>query len=143
MPIRALTASKAMMETFATKPKLGHITTFGGDAVIAAAALATLKIISGDGFFSAVLEKEQLLRRELQHPKIKEVRGKGLMLAIILENPNQANELVLRSAKRGLILFWLLYEDKAVRITPPLTISNQEIGQGCQIIREVLDSLDA
>ena len=89
------------------------------------------------------MEKEQLLRRELQHPKIKEVRGKGLMLAIILENPNQANELVLRSAKRGLILFWLLYEDKAVRITPPLTISNQEIGQGCQIIREVLDSLDA
>ena len=143
MPIGALTASKAMMETFATKPKLGHITTFGGHPVIAAAALATLKIISGDGFFSAVLEKEQLFRRELQHPKIKEVRGKGLMLAIILENPNQANELVLRSAKRGLILFWLLYEDKAVRITPPLTISNQEIGQGCQIIREVLDSLDA
>ena len=143
MPIGALTASKAMMETFATKPKLGHITTFGGHPVIAAAALARLKIISGDGFFSAVLEKEQLFRRELQHPKIKEVRGKGLMLAIILENPNQANELVLRSAKRGLILFWLLYEDKAVRITPPLTISSQEIGQGCQIIREVLDSLDA
>jgi acetylornithine aminotransferase len=143
MPIGALTASKAMMETFATKPKLGHITTFGGHPVIAAAALATLKIISRDGFFSAVLEKEQLFRQELQHPKIKEVRGKGLMLAIILEHPNQANELVLRSAKRGLILFWLLYEDKAVRITPPLTISSQEIKKGCQIIREVLDSLDA
>lgn len=142
MPIGALTASKAMMETFATKPKLGHITTFGGHPVIAAAALATLKIISRDGFFSAVLEKEQLFRQELQHPKIKEVRGKGLMLAIILEHPNQANELVLRSAKRGLILFWLLYEDKAVRITPPLTISSQEIKKGCQIIREVLDSLD-
>ncbi|NBT87187.1 MAG: aspartate aminotransferase family protein, partial [Flavobacteriaceae bacterium] len=131
MPIGALTASKAMMETFATKPKLGHITTFGGHPVIAAAALATLKIISRDGFFSAVLEKEQLFRQELQHPKIKEVRGKGLMLAIILEHPNQANELVLRSAKRGLILFWLLYEDKAVRITPPLTISSQEIKKGC------------
>ena len=142
MPIGALTASKAMMETFATKPKLGHITTFGGHPVIAAAALATIKIISRDGFFSAVLEKEQLFRQELQHPKIKEVRGKGLMLAIILEHPNQANELVLRSAKRGLILFWLLYEDKAVRITPPLTISSQEIKKGCQIIREVLDSLD-
>ncbi|MEY2997772.1 MAG: hypothetical protein RIQ82_1153 [Bacteroidota bacterium] len=142
MPIGALTASKAMMETFATKPKLGHITTFGGHPVIAAAALATLKIISRDGFFSAVLEKEQLFRQELQHPKIKEVRGKGLMLAIILEHPNQANELVLRCAKRGLILFWLLYEDKAVRITPPLTISSQEIKKGCQIIREVLDSLD-
>ena len=143
MPIGALTASKAMMETFATKPKLGHITTFGGHPVIAAAALATLKIISRDRFFSAVLEKEQLFRQELQHPKIKEVRGKGLMLAIILEHPNQANELVLRCAKRGLILFWLLYEDKAVRITPPLTISSQEIKKGCQIIREVLDSLDA
>ncbi len=143
MPIGALTASKAMMETFATKPKLGHITTFGGHPVIAAAALATLKIISRDGFFSAVLEKEQLFRQELQHSKIKEVRGKGLMLAIILEHPNQANELVLRCAKRGLILFWLLYEDKAVRITPPLTISSQEIKKGCQIIREVLDSLDA
>lgn len=143
MPIGALTASKAMMETFATKPKLGHITTFGGHPVIAAAALATLKIISRDGFFSAVLEKEQLFRQELQHPKIKEVRGKGLMLAIILEHPNQANELVLRCAKRGLILFWLLYEDKAVRITPPLTISSQEIKKGCQIIREVLDPLDA
>ena len=143
MPIGALTASKAMMETFATKPKLGHITTFGGHPVIAAAALATLKIISRDGFFSAVLEKEQLFRQELQHPKIKEVRGKGLMLAIILEHPNQANELVLRCAKRGLILFWLLYEDKAVRITPPLTISSQEIKKGCQIIREVLDSHDA
>jgi len=143
MPIGALTASKAMMETFATKPKLGHITTFGGHPVIAAAALATLKIISRDGFFSAVLEKEQLFRQELQHPKIKEVRGKGLMLAIILEHPNQANELVLRCAKRGLILFWLLYEDKAVRITPPLTISSQEIKKGCQIIREVLDRLDA
>lgn len=142
MPIGALTASKAMMETFATKPKLGHITTFGGHPVIAAAALATLKIISRDGFFSAVLEKEQLFRQELQHSKIKEVRGKGLMLAIILEHPNQANELVLRCAKRGLILFWLLYEDKAVRITPPLTISSQEIKKGCQIIREVLDSLD-
>lgn len=143
MPIGALTASKAMMETFATKPKLGHITTFGGHPVIAAAALATLKIISSDGFFNSVLEKEQLFRTELQHPKIKEVRGKGLMLAIMLENSSQANDLVLKCAQRGLILFWLLYEDKAVRITPPLTISKQEIQKGCRIIREVLDTLSS
>ena len=132
-----------MMETFATKPKLGHITTFGGHPVIAAAALATLKIISADGFFNSVLEKEQLFRTELQHPKIKEVRGKGLMLAIMLENSSQANDLVLKCAQRGLILFWLLYEDKAVRITPPLTISKQEIQKGCRIIREVLDTLSS
>ena len=142
MPIGALTTSKEIMETFATKPKLGHITTFGGNPVIAAAALATLKIITGPKFFKAVLEKEQILRHELQHPKIKEVRGKGLMLAIILEHPHYANELVLRSAKQGLILFWLLYETKAVRITPPLTITPDEIRQGCSIIRRILDSLD-
>ena len=142
MPIGALTTPKEIMETFATKPKLGHITTFGGNPVIAAAALATLKIISGPKFFEAVLEKEQIFRHELRHPKIKEVRGKGLMLAIILEHPHYANELVLQSAKQGLILFWLLYETKAVRITPPLTITPDEIRQGCSIIRRILDSLD-
>jgi acetylornithine aminotransferase len=142
MPIGALTTSKEIMETFATKPKLGHITTFGGNPVIAAAALATLNIITGPKFFEAVLEKEQIFRHELRHPKIKEVRGKGLMLAIILEHSHYANELVLQSAKQGLILFWLLYETKAVRITPPLTITPDEIRQGCSIIRRILDSLD-
>lgn len=143
MPIGALMASKEMMDIFATKPKLGHITTFGGHPVIAAAALATLNIITADGFFKSILAKEQLFRNELQHQKIKEVRGKGLMLAIMLESPAQANELVLKCAQRGLILFWLLYEDKAVRITPPLTISEKEIKAGCHIIREVLDHLES
>ena len=143
MPIGALMASKQMMDTFATKPKLGHITTFGGHPVIAAAALSTLKIITAPGFYKSVLEKEQLFRNELKHPNIKEVRGKGLMLAIMLKNSAQANELVLKCAERGLILFWLLYEDKAVRITPPLTISQEEIKKGCHIIREVLDQLES
>jgi acetylornithine/succinyldiaminopimelate/putrescine aminotransferase len=143
MPIGALMASKQMMDTFATKPKLGHITTFGGHPVIAAAALATLNIITAQGFFQSVCDKEQLFRAELQHPKIKEVRGKGLMLAIMLEHSAQANQLVLKCAERGLILFWLLYEDKAVRITPPLTISAEEIQEGCHIIRAVLDGLES
>ncbi len=143
MPIGALMASKTMMDIFATKPKLGHITTFGGHPVIAAAALATLNIITRDGFFKSVLDKEQLFRSELQHPKIKEVRGKGLMLAIMLENAAQANDLVLKCAERGLILFWLLYETKAVRITPPLTITTEEIRKGCHIIREVLEQLES
>lgn len=143
MPIGALMASKVMMDTFATKPKLGHITTFGGHPVIAAAALATLNIITAPGFLKSIQDKEQLFRAELQHTKIKEVRGMGLMLAILLENSSQANELVLKCAERGLILFWLLYEDKAVRITPPLTISEEEIKKGSRIIREVLDQLES
>jgi acetylornithine aminotransferase len=141
MPIGALSASKEMMNTFATQPKLGHITTFGGHPVIAAAALATLNIITANEFFKSVLDKEQLFRAELQHPKIKEVRGKGLMLALILEHPSEADALVLKCAERGLILFWLLYENRAVRITPPLTISKRDIQKGCRIIREILDDL--
>ena len=141
MPIGALSASKEMMNTFATQPKLGHITTFGGHPVIAAAALATLNIITANGFFNSVLDKEQLFRTELQHPKIKQVRGKGLMLALILEHPSEADALVLKCAEHGLILFWLLYENRAVRITPPLTISKQDIQKGCRIIREILDDL--
>ncbi len=141
MPIGALSASKEMMNTFATQPKLGHITTFGGHPVIAAAALATLNIITANEFFKSVLDKEQLFRAELQHPKIKEVRGKGLMLALILEHPSEADALVLKCAEHGLILFWLLYENRAVRITPPLTISKQDIQKGCRIIREILDDL--
>ncbi len=141
MPIGALSASKEMMNTFATQPKLGHITTFGGHPVIAAAALATLNIITANEFFKSVLDKEQLFRAELQHPKIKEVRGKGLMLALIFEHPSEADALVLKCAEHGLILFWLLYENRAVRITPPLTISKQDIQKGCRIIREILDDL--
>ncbi len=141
MPIGALSASKEMMNTFATQPKLGHITTFGGHPVIAAAALATLNIITANEFFKSVLDKEQLFRAELQHPKIKEVRGKGLMLALIFEHPSEADALVLKCAERGLILFWLLYENRAVRITPPLTISKRDIQKGCRIIREILDDL--
>lgn len=141
MPIGALSASKEMMNTFATQPKLGHITTFGGHPVIAAAALATLNIITANEFFKSVLDKEQLFRAELQHPKIKEVRGKGLMLALILEHPSEADALVLKCAERGLILFWLLYENRAVRITPPLTISKRDIQKGCHIIRKILDEL--
>ncbi len=141
MPIGALTAPKPMLDIFATKPKLGHITTFGGHPVIAAAALATLNIITTKDFLSQVRMKEQLFRKELNHSKIKEVRGMGLMLAIILDDPSTAYKLVMKCANQGLILFWLLFEQRAVRITPPLTISHEEIKKGCQIIHKVLDDL--
>ena len=87
------------------------------------------------------INKERLIKDLLVHPYIKEIRGKGLMLAIILKNQKFANELVLKALKKGLILFWLLYEKRAVRITPPLTISNSEIKKGCKIILNILDSI--
>ena len=142
MPIGAFTASKKLMDTLKDNPKLGHITTFGGHPVIAASALATLKEITSSNLMDKALEKEQLIRNHLIHPVIKEIRGLGLMLALITPTAEITNEIIFKCKSRGLILFWLLYEPKAVRITPPLTISNQEIIKGCFIIMEVLNEID-
>lgn len=89
-----------------------------------------------------VLEKEQLFRKLLIHPLIKEIRGKGLMLALITPSEKITNDLILSCKDHGLILFWLLFEPKAVRITPPLTISNKEITEGCALIIKILDTLE-
>jgi acetylornithine/succinyldiaminopimelate/putrescine aminotransferase len=140
MPIGAFSAAENLMNLLQDHPKLGHITTFGGHPVIAAAALATVTEITTTNLMPAVLEKEQLFKKHLQHLKIKEIRGRGLMLAIILEDPNEVNRVIMTCKDRGLILFWLLFEPKAIRITPPLTISNEEIISGCKIILEVLNS---
>jgi acetylornithine/succinyldiaminopimelate/putrescine aminotransferase len=140
MPIGAFIASNAMMDSLSDHPKLGHITTFGGHPVIAAAALATLEEITSSTLISETLEKEALLRKHLKHPLIKEIRGKGLMLALMVDSPDIANRLVLQAKEDGLILFWLLYEPKAVRISPPLTISNEVLIKGCSIIINILNS---
>ena len=129
------------MDSLSDHPKLGHITTFGGHPVIAAAALATLEEITTSNLISESLEKETLLRTHLQHPLIKEIRGKGLMLALIVDSPEIANKIVLQSKEDGLILFWLLYEPKAVRVSPPLTISEEELIKGCTIIINILNSI--
>jgi acetylornithine/succinyldiaminopimelate/putrescine aminotransferase len=141
MPIGAFTASSKLMDLLQDQPKLGHITTFGGHPVIAASALATLKEITESQIIPKTLEKELLFRKLLVHPLIKEIRGKGLMLAIILPSSEITNALILKCQDRGLILFWLLFETKAARITPPLTISNEEITKGCEMILEVLDEI--
>ncbi|NCP05038.1 MAG: aspartate aminotransferase family protein [Flavobacteriales bacterium] len=140
MPIGAFTSSKKLMDLLQNKPKLGHITTFGGHPVIAASALATLTEILESDLMPSALEKEKLFRQLLVHPFIKEIRGKGLMLALIMTSEEVSNNLILRCQDEGLILFWLLFEPKAVRITPPLTISEEEIVKGCTIIIKILNS---
>lgn len=141
LPIGAFSASKQMMDCLSDNPKLGHITTFGGNPVIAAAALATLEEITTSNLMLQTSEKEQLIRQHLQHPHIKEIRGRGLMLAAFTENAELTNQVILKAQDQGLILFWLLFEPKAIRITPPLTISNEEIIEGCRIITSILDEL--
>jgi acetylornithine/N-succinyldiaminopimelate aminotransferase len=142
LPIGAFTASKIMMDTLKDNPKLGHITTFGGHPVIAAAALATLKEISSSDLICKAFEKEKLIRKHLKHSLIFEIRGKGLMLAVITLSANITNEVILKAQEKGLILFWLLFEPRAIRITPPLTISEKDIAIGCKIIISLLDDIE-
>ena len=140
-PIGALSSSFENMSLFKENPILGHITTFGGHPVISAAAYANLKETLDSGLMSLVSKKEKLFRKYLKHELIQEVRGKGLMLALILKEKKITSKLVTKSLEKGLILFYLLFETKAVRITPPLTVSDQEIKIGCKIILEVLDEI--
>ncbi len=142
MPIGAFIASTEMMSVLRDRPKLGHITTFGGHPVIAAAALATLEELYEQNLMETMADKERLVRDHLEkHPLVKEIRGSGLMLALILEDPEKVNSLIHRALEEGLILFWLLYEPKAARITPPLNISREELITGCKIISNILDEL--
>jgi 4-aminobutyrate aminotransferase-like enzyme len=129
------------MDLLSHSPKLGHITTFGGHPVIAAACLATLQEITEANLMAEAIEKEQLFRSLLHHQLITEVRGRGLMLAAMTPSAEITNQAILACQDRGLILFWLLFEGKAIRITPPLTISKVEIEEGCKILLEVLDTL--
>lgn len=141
MPVGAFVASSAHMDLLSDNPKLGHITTFGGHPVIAAASLATLKEITETNLITETLEKEKLFRSLLVHPLITEIRGRGLMLAAMTQHPEITNQVILKCQEKGLILFWLLFEGCAIRITPPLTVSESEIKEGCAIILEAMDEV--
>lgn len=143
LPIGAFTASEKVMDTLMDNPKLGHITTFGGNPVIAAAALATLQEITESDLMAEALQKEKLIRKLLVHPLITEIRGMGLMLAAITISEEMATTIILKAQEKGLILFWLLFEKTAIRITPPLTITTQEIKEGCGIIIDILNEIES
>lgn len=141
MPIGAFISSKENMMQLVENPKLGHITTFGGHPVIAAAGYATLKEVLASGLMSEIAAKEQFIREKLVHPAIQSIRGKGLMLAAMVETPELATQIILKALDKGLILFWLLFEGRAIRITPPLNITIQELEKGCDILLESINEV--
>ena len=141
-PIGAIISDRKLLSKFTSNPELGHITTFGGHPVIASAGLKTLKIILREKLHLKTIEKEKIFRNRLKHELIEEIRGSGLMLCLIMKNSSIASQLVSESLNKGLILFFLLYEKRAVRITPPLTISENEINQGCDIIIQCLKKIN-
>jgi acetylornithine/N-succinyldiaminopimelate aminotransferase len=139
MPIGAFISSWELMNLLTFEPKLGHITTFGGHPINCAASLACLQHLLSTNIMEEVDKKEQLFRTHLSHPKIKEIRGTGLILSVELDSEELTRKVVEKSLENGLILFYFLFTKTSFRITPPLTISEEEIIKGCKIIKEILD----
>lgn len=134
MPLGAFVAPKEIMDVIKDNPILGHITTFGGHPVSCAAASASLAVILEQQLPQQVAQKEALFREHLKHPKIKEVRGMGLMMCIQLDTFEQVHSVSEYCAKQGLIIDWYLHHETALRLAPPLTISQEEIIHACKII---------
>lgn len=141
MPIGAFIANKPVMDVIKDNPILGHITTFGGHPVSCAAGLASLEVILDEELPSGVEQKAALFRHELRHPAVREIRGLGLMMCLQLDSFAQVEEVSLYAAENGVIIDWFLHCETALRVAPPLTISEAEIKEACRVIRNGLDRL--
>ena len=139
MPIGAFIANKAVMGAFKNNPLLGHITTFGGHPVSAAASLATIKVIQEEKLLEQVEQKANLFKKLLFHPKIKSIRNKGLMMAVEFESFDVLKPIIDRSIENGVITDWFLFCDDAMRIAPPLIITEEEIKKACRVIMEAIE----
>jgi acetylornithine/succinyldiaminopimelate/putrescine aminotransferase len=139
MPIGAFVSSNEIMSVLKENPILGHITTFGGHPVSCAAGLANLEVILEEKLFEDVARKESLFKKHLQHPEIKEIRGKGLMLSIQLTSFEQVEKISRKCVENGIIIDWFLHCDTAMRIAPPLIITDNEIIKACETIIEAIE----
>ena len=140
MPIGAFIASKKIMQTLSFDPILGHITTFGGHPICCAAALATVRELTESTLIADVKQKEKLFLELLVHPKIKTIRSAGLMMAAELESFEFVQAVIKDCLENGLIIDWFLFNDRSLRIAPPLIIQKDEIQRACQIILNAVDN---
>ncbi len=140
MPIGAFIANQTVMSVFKNNPILGHITTFGGHPVSAAASLATLQVIQEERLYEQVAAKAALFRSLLVHPAIKEIRNLGLMMAVEFEDFATLKPIIDRAIDKGVITDWFLFCDNSMRIAPPLVITETQIREACAIILESIDA---
>ena len=138
LPIGAFISSKERMGLLTHQPMLGHITTFGGNPVCCAAALATLNILANQELLSKVEAKGKLLEEILRHPSIKEIRRIGLMLAVDFESEEIVQKIVHESLHNGVITFWFLSHPASFRLAPPLTVTDEELIEAGKKIREAI-----
>jgi acetylornithine/succinyldiaminopimelate/putrescine aminotransferase len=141
MPIGAFIADRNLMHCLTNEPVLGHITTFGGHPVSCAAALATLETLLASDLLAQVGSKEALFRRLLVHPKIKEVRSAGLWLAVELESFDILIAVINACLHNGLLTDWFLFNNRSLRIAPPLIITEAEIEWACGVILAAIETV--
>lgn len=141
MPIGAFISSKKLMDHLKENPILGHITTFGGHPVSCAASLACLNLVLDEKLPEGVEQKSALFKKLLQHPKIEEVRGKGLMLAVQLDSFENVQTVITHCLENGVISDWFLFCENAIRLSPPLNISEDDIRFACKVVLEGIDLL--
>ncbi|MBV6647565.1 MAG: aspartate aminotransferase family protein [Cyclobacteriaceae bacterium] len=138
MPIGCFVSSPEIMGVFRNNPILGHISTFGGHPVSAAAALATTHIIQEEGLLQQVESKSSLFKELLIHPKIKSIRNRGLMMAVKFETFEELKPIIDQVLQLGVITDWFLFDDRSMRIAPPLTITEKEVKKACSLILQAL-----
>jgi acetylornithine/succinyldiaminopimelate/putrescine aminotransferase len=141
MPIGAFVASKAVMASLSFEPPLGHITTFGGHPVCCAAALATLKFLTESDLIKQVKKKEALFRQLLTHPAIRQVRSAGLLMAVEIGEFEILRKVILECLENGVVTDWFLFNDRSLRIAPPLTISEEEIRRACEVVKGAVEKV--
>jgi acetylornithine/succinyldiaminopimelate/putrescine aminotransferase len=140
LPIGAFVADRRIMSDLTHDPMLGHITTFGGNPVCCASALAALEVIEIESLLDHVEEKGQYLESLLTHPAIREIRRIGLMFAIDFESAGLVSLIVEEGKKLGVICYWFLSHPYSFRIAPPLTITREEIKESVGLILQAIDN---
>ena len=142
MPLGAIIADFSLMKAWQSAPALGHISTFGGHPICCAAGMAALQVILAGNLIEQVAEKEQRFRKRLAcHPKIREIRGAGLLLACALESEEKTKRFIRLAVEEGIVTDSFLFCNSSFRISPPLTITLEEIDESCNIILKALDRL--
>ncbi|MFN8261023.1 MAG: aspartate aminotransferase family protein [Chitinophagales bacterium] len=141
LPLAAFIADAEIMQVLQNNPVLGHITTFGGNAVCCAAGLASLQIISEQKLYEQAAQKAQLFIQLLNHPAIQKIHHCGLMMAVYLDNFDNLRRVIAECLENGLITDWFLFANNCMRIAPPLIITEEEIQVSCGIINKALDKV--
>ena len=142
MPLGAFIADKKLMDTLSVNPVLGHITTFGGHPVSCAAGKAAFEVLLEGSYIEKVKAKERIMLEKITHPSIIASRTSGLWMAIEFDSFETNHRVIKKCVENGLITDWFLFNDRSMRIAPPLISKENELKDICRIIAESLAALD-